>query len=130
MASLPSSIAVDASRVRPFALENTLWRYVQYDWRFACIDCLVISQYWPTHSLQCERNISLHANNDDTMDVGSSYPFPNTVTLGTRSAVAPPVSLDSAHLPVPITFGCPYDYTVNAMYAKHDDGEYTHLYSH
>lgn len=81
-------------------------------------------QYWPTHSRHCERNVTLYASNCDRRNMEVSYPYGSTVTLGTRSAVPPPVALAEIHLPVPVTFGCPYDYTVNAMYAQHDGGTY------
>lgn len=70
--------------------------------------------------------MALYASGGNASNDVTSYPYPSSVMLGTRSAVAPPVSLTATHLPVPMTFGFPYDYTVNALYAKHDAGVYNH----
>ncbi|KAI1782583.1 hypothetical protein LXA43DRAFT_1068559 [Ganoderma leucocontextum] len=75
---------------------------------------------WPVHSLTCERVVNQYATASSDRGAEQAHPFTGTVSLPTRCVVDAPVPLTDIQLPMPVLHGRPYDYTVTAMYAKHD----------
>ena len=82
------------------------------------------TQYWPVHSMTCDRNISGFTIDQSGRDFAPMHPYPSTVSLRTRNAIDPPPPLSGPASPDPDTLDRPYDYKVIGLYAKHDARPY------
>ena len=95
--------------------------------QWCCIGLFLLAKirtlkYWPIHSQTCNRSITANGDPGGSNPSQHAFPYPRQLTLATRSAVDPLPPFSVNHMPPPIPTGEPYDYIVNALYAKHDAG--------